>query len=46
MAAFEKVLADQELSPPTRPLVSESFGAVKADHDQMRDIKHDMEAAR
>ncbi len=45
-AAFEKVLADQELSPPTRTLVSESYGAVKADHDQMRDIKHDMEAAR
>jgi uncharacterized protein (TIGR02284 family) len=36
---FEDALKDDEVSPTTRTLVTETFTSVKAGHDQMRDLK-------
>jgi uncharacterized protein (TIGR02284 family) len=43
-AAYEKALADDELSAPVLELIDRAYGSVKAGHDQMRDLKHGMEA--
>jgi uncharacterized protein (TIGR02284 family) len=42
-AKYETALSDRELSVPVRDLVTRSYSSIKADHDQMRDIKHGLE---
>jgi uncharacterized protein (TIGR02284 family) len=43
-AKFEKALEDPDLSPQTRQVIQEAYTSVKEGHDQMRDLKHSMEA--
>ena len=43
-AKFEAALADDKLSPSSRSLVESTFGSVKSGHDQMRDLKHNLDA--
>ncbi|KQM63490.1 hypothetical protein ASE75_12755 [Sphingomonas sp. Leaf17] len=43
-AKFEKALADTDLTPATRQAIQDAYTSVKQGHDQMRDIKHSMEA--
>ena len=43
-AKFEEALKDDSLSPQSRALVETAFGSVKSGHDQMRDLKHSLEA--
>ncbi len=43
-AKFESALKDDNLSPQSRTLVETAFGSVKAGHDEMRDLKHSLEA--
>lgn len=42
-AKYEEALKDRDLSAPVRDVVTRSYGSIKADHDQMRDIKHGLE---
>jgi uncharacterized protein (TIGR02284 family) len=44
-AKYEKAFADQELSAPVRDLISRAYVSVREGHDQMRDLKHLMQAA-
>ncbi|URW74753.1 PA2169 family four-helix-bundle protein [Sphingomonas donggukensis] len=44
-AKFEAALKDTDLSPETRAAVERGWGSVKQGHDQMRDLKHSMQAA-
>lgn len=44
-AKFEKALKDTELSPQTRAAIEQAYTSVREGHDQMRDIKHAMQAA-
>jgi uncharacterized protein (TIGR02284 family) len=43
-AQFENALMDEELDPQTRSLIASANTVVLAGHDQMRDIKHAMQA--
>lgn len=43
-AKYEAVLEDTDLSPETRQVIQEAYTSVKEGHDQMRDLKHSMEA--
>lgn len=43
-AKFEKALADTDLTPATKQVIQDGYTSVKQGHDQMRDIKHSMEA--
>lgn len=43
-AKFEKALADGDLSVATKQAIQDAYTSVKQGHDQMRDIKHSMEA--
>jgi uncharacterized protein (TIGR02284 family) len=43
-AKFEAALAGDELPPALREVVTRVYASVKADHDQMRDIKHALHA--
>jgi len=43
-AKFEAVLAGDELAPAVKNVVTRVYASVKADHDQMRDIKHSLQA--
>ena len=43
-AKFEKALADGDLSLATKQAIETAYTSVKQGHDQMRDIKHSMEA--
>ena len=43
-AKFEAVLAGDELTPAVKQVVTRVYASVKADHDQMRDIKHSLQA--
>ncbi len=43
-AKYEAALKDDELSPQCRSLVETAFASVKSGHDQMRDLKHSLEA--
>ncbi len=43
-AKFEKALADGDLSPATKQAIQDAYTSVRQGHDQMRDIKHSMEA--
>ena len=43
-AKYEAALADDNLSPSSRSLVESAYGSVKSGHDQMRDLKHNLDA--
>lgn len=43
-AKFDEALKDPDLSPQTRDAIQEAYNSVKEGHDQMRDLKHSMEA--
>ena len=44
-AKFEDALKDDALSQPVRAAIETGYGSVRAGHDQMRDLKHSLEAA-
>jgi len=44
-AKFEAALADNELAPQTRTAIQDCYTSVKQGHDQMRDLKHSLQAA-
>ena len=41
---FQDALKDNDLSPATRMAIESAFTSVRTGHDQMRDLKHSMEA--
>jgi len=43
-SAYESALADQSLSAPVADLIQRAYVSVKAGHDEMRDLKHSMQA--
>lgn len=43
-AKFEDALQDAELTPATKSVITAAWTSVRAGHDQMRDLKHSMEA--
>ena len=43
-AKYEDALKDGDLSPETRSLIETAYGSVRSGHDQMRDLKHSLEA--
>jgi len=43
-AKFEAVLAGDELTPAVKQAVTRVYASIKVDHDQMRDIKHALQA--
>lgn len=43
-AKYESALEDKSLSPATRDLIADCYQSVKQGHDQMRDLKHSLEA--
>lgn len=43
-AKFESALKDDTLSPGCRGLVETAFGSVKRGHDEMRNLKHSLDA--
>ncbi|MBA3897137.1 MAG: PA2169 family four-helix-bundle protein [Sphingomonadaceae bacterium] len=43
---FQEALDDTALSSTTMAAIQQAFTSVKAGHDQMRDLKHSLEAAR
>lgn len=43
---FQAALKDESLSLETRSAIQSAFGSVRSGHDQMRDLKHAMEAMR
>ena len=43
-AKFEEALKDDTLSPNSRSLVETAFGSVKAGHDEMSNLKHNLDA--
>jgi len=43
-AKYEAALADDGLAPECRALVETAYGSVKTGHDQMRDLKHNLDA--
>lgn len=43
-AKYEAALKDDDLSPECRSLVETAYGSVKSGHDQMRDLKHNLDA--
>ncbi len=44
-AKFEDALKDEELSPAVRAVIEQCYTSVRQGHDEMRDIKHGMEAS-
>jgi len=45
-AKFEKALEDTDLSATTRDTIRRAYDSVRTGHDQMRDLKHSLEARR
>eukprot|EP01035_Chromulina_nebulosa_P031547 gene31547-42060_t len=43
-AKFESALKDNDLSGTTRAAIETAYGSVRAGHDEMRDLKHTLEA--
>jgi uncharacterized protein (TIGR02284 family) len=41
-AKYEKVLNDRELPENVRQLVNQAYGSIKADHDEISRLKHQM----
>jgi uncharacterized protein (TIGR02284 family) len=44
-AKYEKAFNDNDISAPVRDLISRAYVSVREGHDQMRDLKHHMQAA-
>ena len=44
-ARYEKAMSDEDLSPATKTLITDCYSSVKRGHDQMRDLKHSMQAS-
>lgn len=44
-AKFETAMQDSNLGPDTRSKISQCYESVKSGHDQMRDLKHGMNAS-
>lgn len=44
-ARFEKAMKDDKVSATTRETIRRAYDSVKSGHDQMRDLKHAMQAA-
>ncbi len=44
-ARYEKAMADADLSPDTKTIIADCYTSVKDGHDQMRDLKHSLQAA-
>jgi len=44
-AKFEDALKDSELSPQTLDVIQQAYVSVRQGHDQMRDLKHSLEAS-
>ncbi len=44
-AKYEKAFNDPDISAPVRDLISRAYVSVREGHDQMRDLKHHMQAA-
>ena len=43
-AKYEDALKDDSLSPQCRSLIETAYGSVKSGHDEMRDLKHNLDA--
>ena len=43
-AKYEAALADESLSPECRSLVETAYGSVKSGHDEMRQLKQNLDA--
>jgi uncharacterized protein (TIGR02284 family) len=43
-AKYEAALKDDNLSPQSRSLIETAYASVRSGHDQMRDLKHSLEA--
>ena len=43
-AKFEAALKDEDLSPDCRSLVETAYGSVKSGHDEMSQLKHNLDA--
>ena len=43
-AKYEDALKDNDLTPETRAAIERAYGSVRAGHDEMRDLKHTLEA--
>jgi uncharacterized protein (TIGR02284 family) len=43
-AKYEAALEDSSLSPESRSLIQTAFASVKSGHDEMRNLKHNLEA--
>jgi len=43
-AKYEAALGDDSLAPECRSLIETAYGSVKSGHDQMRDLKHNLDA--
>ena len=43
-AKFEAALKDDDLSPECRSLVETAYGSVKSGHDEMSQLKHNLDA--
>ena len=43
-AKYDAALEDADLSPSTRSLILDCYTSVKMGHDQMRDLKHKLQA--
>ena len=43
-AKYEDALKDDNLSPECRTLVETAYGSVRSGHDEMRDLKHNLDA--
>lgn len=41
---YEDALKDDGLSPECRAVIQSAYGSVKSGHDQMRDLKHNLDA--
>ncbi len=41
-ARFEEALRDRNLSAPVKGVVTKVHAVIEADHDQMRDLKHEL----
>lgn len=43
-AKYEAALADDSLSPETRSLIEAGYGSVRSGHDEMSQLKHNLDA--
>ena len=43
-AKFEDALKDNSLAPESRTAIEAAYGSVKSGHDEMRDLKHNLDA--